>query len=164
MDYKLMWAGKLWTIAVPAEINSERLRWTYAQTYVVTGDHVAAMKQVFSLQYPGLGYSGVSLVPVSFVSALGASADAYGSGRSGPSLQSHKGSQRPPHHGAKLVAKGEVSGISDLCKPAPRSATSNASRPLFRQKEKSNPVSVQNAKQNATQGTGGWMGSNPTSA
>ena len=165
MAYSLTWGGKLWTVSVPEEVGEAK--WTYAQTFAATGgDHSKAMMRVLAIEYPGLGYGAVNLQPVSFLTASHAAAPyASVSGKSALFSQSRKDSQRPPHRGAVPAAKDGASGISDLCKPAPRPATSNASRPLFRQSTvQSCPEPAQNATRNAKRNTGGWMGSATTSA
>ena len=154
MAYNLIWGGKLWTISVPAEVDP---KWTYAQAFAVSGgDHSKAMMRVLAIEYPGLGYGAISLQPVSFLSVSRAVAPyASASDRSALSSKTHKGSQRPPHRGAGQVKKDGASGISDLCKPAPRPPTSNASRPLFRSSVEA-PVSEKPSKLNAKQSMGGW--------
>jgi len=166
MAYTLTWGNKLWVISVPEEIG-DSAKWTYAQAFAATGgNHSKAMMRALAMQYPGIGYGAICLTPVSFLSASHAAAPyVSASGRFYPSSASHKGSQRRPHRGAAPVTKDGASGISDLCKPAPRPATSNASRPLFRQSSAgSGQKSSRPSKQPAMQSTGEWMGSTPTSA
>jgi len=166
MVYKLTWANKLWVVSVSEEIT-DSAKWTYAQAFAATGgDHSKAMMRALAVQYPGIGYGAISLTPVSFLSAShGAEPYVSASDTSYPSSAFHKDSQRPPHHGARPAVKDVVSGISGLCKPAPRPPTSNSSRPLSQ--HTTGPVSCQRPQQRpmqtATQGTGGWMGSKPTS-
>ena len=165
MAYNLTWGGKLWTVTVPDDVGEAK--WPYVQAFVATGgNHSKAMMRVLAIKYPGLGYGAINLQPVSFASlsvSHAAAPYASASGRSAPFSQTHKGSQRPTHRGAGPVKKDGESGISDLCKPAPRPATSNASRPLFRSAGVA-PVSEKLSKQHAKQNTEGWMGSKSTNA
>ncbi len=166
MDYSLIWSGRLWSVSVPEEVrDDERLRWTYAQTFAATdGSHREAMKQVLGLQYPGLGYGPVQFTPVSFAAVLqDGAADASVFGTCGPSFPSNKGSQRPRPPFSRQGGKDAVSDTSARHTPAPRPATSNASRPHgqptrgFGQHGR-----PQQSKPNATPHTGGWMGSSST--
>ena len=170
MAYRLLWAGRLWSITVPEELGSSAaVAWTYAQTYVVTGGSVvAAMTRALELQYPGLGYGSPNLTPVSFaaVGAPAAADDVCASGKSAPYVRQNRDSQRPRPPFSRQGEKGAVSGTSGPRKPTPRPATSSASQPLFRASMGSSLAkqreSLRSSKQTATQDTGGWLGSNST--
>lgn len=165
MAYRLLWAGRLWSITVPEELGSAAVAWTYAQTYAVTGGSVvAAMTRALELQYPGLGYGSPKLTPVSFaaVGAPGDADDVCASGKSAPYVRQNRDSQRPRPPSSRQGEKGVASGTSGQRKPTPRPATSSASQPLFRASGVTLRVPLHSSKQTATQSTGGWLGSSAT--
>ena len=161
-----MWNGRLATVIVPDEVgNVETHRWTYAQSYMTTGNHRDAMIQVMLLRYPGIGYGPVSLLPVSFVTgAHDGARDACESDRSFRFSAKNKGFQMRPHPVAGPARRGAGSGTSAPHTSSPQPATSNASSPLFRQPTgagvQKSPQPMPRAKQN----TVGWMGSSSTNA
>ena len=164
MDYKLLWKGRLWSVAIPDGVPLA-YAWPYVLKYVATCDHTAAMMFVLQQQYPGLGFGTPCLVPVSVVTSPNDADDVFVSDKSAHGARSNKDSQRPQGRPVGQVAKGVVSGTSDRRRPIPQPATSSASRPLFRESKVSVPRPViPLSRPAATARTAGWMGSAPTSA
>lgn len=178
MDYQLLWNGILWTVPIPLELSNpketELTRWTYVQTYVASGgSHGAAMRQVLQQLYPGLGYGRLLTKPISVTgtgddsAALG-HAPSYPSSkhdRSSPSFSSSNRSQRPTPHGPSPSLKNEGSGTSGPRRPAPRFATSTAGRQnggSVHRLARPPPAGPPKTTRPASNGTGGWLGSKPT--
>ena len=177
MDYQLLWAGTLWTVPIPLELlnpkETELTRWTYVQTYIASGgSHGAAMRQVLQQLYPGLGYGCVLTRPISVTGIADGSAvpehvpsSSSKPGRSSPSFSSSNCSQRPTPHGPSPSSKHGGSGISGPRRPAPRFATSTAGRQTGGSVHRSvrpPPAGPPKTTRPASNGTGGWLGSKPT--
>ena len=173
-----MWNGRLWSVAIPAELVTadERLRWTYVQAFVASnGHHGSAMIRCLREQYPGLGFVGffgstgsvgssVSAKPISVtaVSWRPISADVSVCDKSSPSSKTHNHSQTPRPPSSRPAVKGGASDTGVRHRPSPRSSTSVASRsPVIDAKQRQ--AAVPRTTPVSKQGTGGWMGSTPTS-
>ena len=167
MDYQLLWASRLWTVSVPAEIAAQS-RWTYVQAFVVSGgSHGSAMRAALQHAYPGLGYGPPSKKPISVTAVGGFSeplpaiaAPVSEPCKSSPSSFSNNHSQTPTPPGPAPSATYGGSGTSGPRKPAPRSATSIPSA-----KNRGGPVRHGRPPRPtlpASTDKGGWKGSSPT--
>ena len=158
-EYKLIWAGKLWSVSVPDEVD-DRYRWIYVQTYVANGgNHRVAMMSALQTQYPGLGY-GAPTSATAHARVVGVSA--FGMCSPSSSTRSHSQKPRPPP--SSQGGKNAASGTSGRHTRAPPPATSSASRPRDQQPVGPSQKMQQKTTPAATARTGGWLGSTATSA
>ena len=159
-EYKLIWASRLWSVTPP-----DGEGWLYVQHYVASnGNHTVAMMRVMQHRYPGLGYAGPILVPVS-VTRLGGAVDVSVSDTSFRSCPSHNRSQKRQPLPSSPARKDAASDISGRRTPTPQHATSSASRPHGQRprgpgQRKQAHVTTPAAKPH----TAGWLGSASTSA
>lgn len=158
MDYQLFWKGRLWTVGVPAVVVGDRARWTYVQGFVASGgSQTEAMQHVLRLQYPGIGWSGVTtpgfttpgVVSVSAVSDTSFSHTCSRTSTAPSGAQAKKCAERDT-----LVQR----------KPTLQCATSTPIRNRDpRSRGGNRPSVVRDSTPVATPNRAGWMGSNATS-
>lgn len=175
--YSLLWNHRLWSVTLPIDLHdaTDRIRWTYVQTFVTTGgSHGLAMRRCLQMQYPGLGYD-LELQPPRSVVVVRDGSSPGGAGEPsvcGTSSQDSCGrnySQRPKPPSSSPAAKDGVSDTAGPRRPAPQSGIATSSSPRGPSARGPGPGPgpqkwSQQSNGRAMSNTGGWLGSKPTSA
>lgn len=165
--YEFAWGGRLWSVAVPAELTTEVDRWTWVTAFAIAGGvESAAWQAVLRRAYPGIGWTdggvstqvcpyGVAVFGSDPVGAVGASDTSSSSG----SLRTHSHSQKRPPSRPGPTGSGGGSGNGGGRKHgAPRPTSSASPRPG----PSGGAADGRTPRHGAKPHTGGWMGSVPT--
>jgi hypothetical protein len=165
MEYSLLWNGALRTVTVPAELEGDQARWTWAAMRLTGREEAAAWREALRVTCPGLGWSSAGCSPKPYDACVFGAAPSLateevgGKSLSGERPRTHNPIHRAPRPDRAPHAKHGGSGTAGQHRPPTQRPTSSASsRPGHGAGAAHPRTGPPQSRQHAMPGKGGWMG------